>query len=778
MKKLLKKGFTLVELIVVLMLMGIITTCIVMAIRPVTQLYADINYKYEEENSAITLFDFINGDLRYATKVNVVSKSSDDLLWLSAHSGEYKNFMMFSNDTRSISNKGARGYVKYGLTAGTADWKYVVSESLYGENDYQFSIDSYDTALGQQSLTITAEAHPMKMTADGAGFEVNKRKPYTYKEAIQFVNMRYAQSHVNHLTVNFNVSVNSSDKYIFILYSKPKDLPSAPVSVGPTGSQIGPHNDSNKKNKVVKYDEGAAPAVPGATPKLIVHFYNTVKQPYRMYKVATTGCTWSRSDGVESAKDQINRVTTDVVVTAISTGNTFRVLTDMVGGEKEIYKMDSDEFAALTGEVHKYIWYDDTPTPSDPSEFIHTDPYDPPGKLSPTKLLKIHYIPCDTDDPKIGLRIYDGDSVTYPSAKISFNGDEVMLPNGGDYFAYDGGTEIYVEVEFTMDDGAVHLKSTDEYKNVLKDYEVWGEEDITSPDGVREIWLYNGEAKENRDDLPLPDPYEKEILLHYMWTPPTADWDKSPTNGLVFKDKDGAANSSKTNEGAIPNNGEFRRKAEGDSFDITVTLIKSAAIVHVVNINKYTDDSTALLILNDSSADEYWISNGAAYENKSDVPGMNEVNKKINLHYLGGTDYTDGLAIIDNDSLTDSIKVGDDFVPNGGIYGWYADGGEASVTVTLVYGSSSAKVSYKSIGSDWPDDEPVIPDLNTNSKDDYWFYGGACYENEADAKAAKEAAEGGSAPESTEMSVTGNGVAAAVQAFYKRMAFVPYSKAV
>lgn len=52
MKRSLKKGFTLVELLVVLMLMGIITTCIVMAIRPVTQLYADINYKYEEENGA------------------------------------------------------------------------------------------------------------------------------------------------------------------------------------------------------------------------------------------------------------------------------------------------------------------------------------------------------------------------------------------------------------------------------------------------------------------------------------------------------------------------------------------------------------------------------------------------------------------------------------------------------------------------------------------------------------------------------------------------------
>lgn len=777
MKRSLKKGFTLVELLVVLMLMGIITTCIVMAIRPVTQLYADINYKYEEENGAITSFDFINGDLRYATKVEVVSRDTEAeaLAYASSRSGDYKNFMLFSNATRTNSNKGARGYVSYGLTSGTADWKYVVSKELLGENDFQFSLDSYNTAAGEQSMTITAIAQPMKMTADGTGFEPyngwtkprpDMRKCYTYKEAIQFVNMSHASA--LNLTVNFNVNL-TSDKNILVLYSKPKDLPAAPVSVGPTGSQIGPHDDSSMQKNTVVYDAGGGGA-PAGSPKLIVHFYNTMNQPYRMYKVAASGCAWTRSDGVTSAAEQIDKATTDVEVTAIPTGMTFTVTTD-IGGEKLLYSMTSAEFGSLTADHHVYIW-NDTTNPSSASDFIQTGPYTPPGALSPTKLLKIHYIPCDSDPAGIGLMIRDGDSVALPSAKVSFNGTAREVPNNGKVFCQDSSEEIYAEVEFTMEHAGVVIGTAehDWDSSFRKEYCTISVDDIAGDE--MEIWLYNGDWSDNKDDLELPVDLNKEILLHYMWSPEGA------TNGLIFKDMDGVPHSSTTNEGAIPDNvnswdnNRFERKTDG-SFDITVTLVKDAAIVSVTNIGMWGNpDGSALLTLKNDSADEYWISNGVAYANRSDVPGMSEVNKKINLHYVGGYAYTDGLVIIDNDSLNESVKVGDDLVADNGMYDWFAgDSGVGDVTVTLVYGSSSAKVAFKSTGTGFPDDEPVVT-LDNNSQDDYWFYCDKCYNSEAEANEAKAAAEASTAgPETTEMSVTRSGISAAVKAFYKRMSF-------
>ena len=773
MKRSLKKGFTLVELLVVLMLMGIITTCIVMAIRPVTQLYADINYKYEEENGSITSFDFINGDLRYATKVEVVSRDTalEALSYASSRSGDYKNFMLFSNATRTNSKKGARGYVSYGLTSGTADWKYVVSEGLLGENDFQFSLDSYNTAAGEQSMTITAIAQPMKMTADGTGFmpyngwtkpRSDMRKCYTYKEAIQFVNMSHASS--LNLTVNFNVNL-TSDKNILVLYSKPKDLPAAPVSVGPTGSQIGPHDDSSMQKNTVVYDAGGGGA-PAGSPKLIVHFYNTINQPYRMYKVVTPGCSWTRSDGVTSAADQINAVTVDVEVTAISTGNTFRVRTD-IGGERDIFTMSDTDFAALTADKDVYIWCD-AASPTSENDFKQTGPYTPPGGLSPTKLLKIHYIPCDSDPGGIGLMIRDGDSVSLPSAKVSFNGSVKEVPNNGKVFCQDSSEEIYAEVEFTMVDAAVVIGNAEHEwdSSFRKEYCTIAETDITGDE--REIWLYNGRWSDNKDDLELPVDLNKEILLHYMWSP------GGSTNGLLFKDKDGVPHSSTTSEGAIPDNPNswdanvFTRKADG-SFDITVTLVKSAAVVDVIRHDAGAW-SSGFLTLSSESADEYWISNDIAYANKSDVPGMSEVNKKINLHYVGGYAYTDGLVIIDNDSLNESVKVGDDLVADNGMYDWFA-GESGDVTVTLVYGASSAKVAFKSTGTGFPDDEPVVT-LDNNSQDDYWFYCDQCYNSEAEANAAKAAAEASTAgPETTEMSVTRSGISAAVKAFYKRMAF-------
>jgi prepilin-type N-terminal cleavage/methylation domain-containing protein len=45
MKKRLEKGFTLVELIVVLVLLGLITTCIAMIIKPSNRLYSNVTAK-------------------------------------------------------------------------------------------------------------------------------------------------------------------------------------------------------------------------------------------------------------------------------------------------------------------------------------------------------------------------------------------------------------------------------------------------------------------------------------------------------------------------------------------------------------------------------------------------------------------------------------------------------------------------------------------------------------------------------------------------------------
>lgn len=138
MSKKLKKGFTLIELLVVLLLMGIITTAIVMILRPTSNLAVDIDNKADEENNAITLFDYVNGKLRYATDVMIVS--NDDASVMPSH-GNMKNFILLSNDTRPVSKKGARGYAKSGLTGNPlSNATYCVSSSLLAENDYQFSI--------------------------------------------------------------------------------------------------------------------------------------------------------------------------------------------------------------------------------------------------------------------------------------------------------------------------------------------------------------------------------------------------------------------------------------------------------------------------------------------------------------------------------------------------------------------------------------------------------------------------------------------------------------
>ena len=278
MTKKLQKGFTLVELIVVLILMGLITTAIAMVLRPTTKLYVDVKNKTDEEVAAITLFDVLNGELRYATDVFVTSEADDSTL----PSNTLKHFIMLSNGKRPGDHLGAHGYAVHGLTANGLAGATSVGNSanLLGNTDIKFSIDGYSAETGRESITVGAVMHPM----DNKG--IMDSKTYKYSETFKLVNMQnraqLRKTTIGHVAmVNYDSAAvnegiesllannnNSTDgeQAIFIFYQRPDEAPTSISTSSVLSNTTFQPFTATRGNKVI--DLGAS-----------LHTYNLVIQP-------------------------------------------------------------------------------------------------------------------------------------------------------------------------------------------------------------------------------------------------------------------------------------------------------------------------------------------------------------------------------------------------------------------------------------------------------------------------------------------------------------------
>ncbi len=242
----LKKGFTLVELIVVLMLMGIITTAIAMIMNPANQMYVNITNKSGEEDAAITLGTYLNGRLRYATVVQVVcTKNPEDDPYkvpsadIDSNRG-FTDFIVLSNQTRESSKKGARGRVRCGDFENINDqskWASPAGTINTDEYDFQFSI-SGTTATGKESMTVVMDGHPMKTNDARDGFEPDMDKPYNYAETFQFLNIQNKSKinvdqepwiKIEDFFVD-NDDPSNSDNTIWIFFTNPTENASAPAA--------------------------------------------------------------------------------------------------------------------------------------------------------------------------------------------------------------------------------------------------------------------------------------------------------------------------------------------------------------------------------------------------------------------------------------------------------------------------------------------------------------------------------------------------------------------
>lgn len=480
MSKKLKKGFTLIELLVVLLLMGIITTAIVMILRPTSNLAVDIDNKADEENNAITLFDYVNGKLRYATDVMIVS--NDDASVMPSH-GNMKNFILLSNDTRPVSKKGARGYAKSGLTSKPlSNATYCVSSSLLAENDYQFSIEGVNTEAKSESITFGALVHPMKATY--SNFVVNEDKPYNYSETFQLVNMQNRDQLNTTVIGGLSTSgYDASKKNIWIFYEEPKEAKlTGNASNGGIPASAGIGNATYDKMGKKDIDLSINNA------SIIVHFMSgndTNKNFYWYNKSDSSKITIFNDDGSADTNGQVSAPNTGILTKTIylEEGSTFKIKAD--NQNREVLSVD---YTSAKNTPDQEFWIYDWES--------HNAEYVPPAAIN--KTLTIHYVAGDSSISN-GIRIKDSD-VIKDGILIEgryYNNDWENY----DYYNNNGSKDIVVN--YVLENTKIDLYTMSESNNVtyIASYEA------NSLGDSNEIWITNGAIYGSVDDIPpAPSP--------------------------------------------------------------------------------------------------------------------------------------------------------------------------------------------------------------------------------------------------------------------------------
>lgn len=210
-----KKGFTLVELIVVMCLMGIIMAAVMALVTPTSNYYYKVQTTKDQENCALSVGKAINNELQYALAVEVYS--SDTASVTPTDPSKFTNYIKIDNVTpRSNSKKHAPGIAYKGTTA-TGSETAVMGDAAYDENAYKITLSEYSNQKGSNFIMLDFESNPMKY--ESGSYVKNTDVKYNYSQSINFTNinstMTMGVSHSDSISVSYDASKTD---YIYIFY--------------------------------------------------------------------------------------------------------------------------------------------------------------------------------------------------------------------------------------------------------------------------------------------------------------------------------------------------------------------------------------------------------------------------------------------------------------------------------------------------------------------------------------------------------------------------------
>ena len=206
-----QKGFTLVELIVVMALMAIIMGAVMAIMSPTAKFHNKVENTTNQEAVCIAVGDAIANEIQYARKVAVYYNDTNPG---APPSCDYTKLITIDNTSRSGSKKGAPGVVTKSDADGTNS-SVIMGEPFYGEDAYGITIGEYSSDSGKCFLMLDFEGCPMKY--EGGAYVKNTDVIYNYSKSITFTNINNS-SMLKNTTASLTVNIRTDNSKIYIYY--------------------------------------------------------------------------------------------------------------------------------------------------------------------------------------------------------------------------------------------------------------------------------------------------------------------------------------------------------------------------------------------------------------------------------------------------------------------------------------------------------------------------------------------------------------------------------
>lgn len=243
MKKI-QKGFTLVELIVVMSLMGIIMAIIMSIITPTSRAATKIEYRANAEDTGIKVSRAVKNTLSFATNVAVIAANDgEDVPVPPSEYGTYTNVYICDNTTaRAQSAKGACGEIRVGqwnnTTHAITNEVNVIQAPNYFENDFDISIKEYNsergdaTTVGSSYIILSLTGHPMIVDSTG-NYAPDLNQNFVFNDCIEFTNINNwatIKNGGNSSAANYKIyideaSLRTKTDKIYIFFTPAADTP-------------------------------------------------------------------------------------------------------------------------------------------------------------------------------------------------------------------------------------------------------------------------------------------------------------------------------------------------------------------------------------------------------------------------------------------------------------------------------------------------------------------------------------------------------------------------
>ena len=216
-----KKGFTLVELVVVMAIMSVIMVGVMMIIKPTNDIYRKVNVSENQEAVCIQAGNDISGEIKYAKNVAIFKCSATDPL-PTADPATYPNVIRIDNTAvRPGSKKSATGVFQKGLNTGSGigNLRYIINQDIYDEDSYRITIAQYGKDTTTNYLTLNFAANSLDY--DGHSYVENTDSTYNYSKTIEFTNITNRGMIGSTGTLDVTPATGGSNEVIYIFYSDP-----------------------------------------------------------------------------------------------------------------------------------------------------------------------------------------------------------------------------------------------------------------------------------------------------------------------------------------------------------------------------------------------------------------------------------------------------------------------------------------------------------------------------------------------------------------------------